>query len=258
MVAQNKNYCTPCPVGGWCRMGRSFGGGLWGPDERFLLARLLGWFVPRLRFAGRARSHHPCAVHCCSATHPPLPPLKRRRAPGPPCDLSTSLPQKDQYRSNFGATTCMLCPRGTDTQDNANTDCTNCPIGYYNGVAGGFPSTDRPPVIRAYMLPCALLPRALLPCALQPGSSRDLHPVRASKAATPPPLLGQRPSKMRRAPMPSTPRRDALRPRPGRHIRQHDRRLLRHTLVSELAAATHHACLPARLPCLLALLWPPA
>ena len=97
-----------------------------------------------------------------------------------------------------------------------------------------------------------------LPCALQPGSSRDLHPVRASKAATPPPLLGQRPSKMRRAPMPSTPRRDALRPRPGRHIRQHDRRLLRHTLVSELAAATHHACLPARLPCLLALLWPPA
>ncbi|PSC69766.1 pro convertase subtilisin kexin type 5-like [Micractinium conductrix] len=43
---------------------------------------------------------------------------------------------KDQYRSNFGATTCMLCPRGTDTQDNANTDCTNCPIGYYNGVAG--------------------------------------------------------------------------------------------------------------------------
>ena len=27
---------------------------------------------------------------------------------------------------------CIYCPKGTETQDNGNTECTPCAIGYYN------------------------------------------------------------------------------------------------------------------------------
>jgi len=47
------------------------------------------------------------------------------------------LPQKYQYRPTAGATSCLLCPRGTDTQDTGNVECTPCALGFYNGQEGG-------------------------------------------------------------------------------------------------------------------------
>jgi hypothetical protein len=42
----------------------------------------------------------------------------------------------NKYRPTFGATSCLDCPRGTQTSNTGNVECTDCPIGYYNNQAG--------------------------------------------------------------------------------------------------------------------------
>jgi len=36
----------------------------------------------------------------------------------------------------MGATSCLKCPRGTQTSNEGNIECTACPIGYYNNLEG--------------------------------------------------------------------------------------------------------------------------
>lgn len=41
--------------------------------------------------------------------------------------------QINKYQATPGATSdCIWCPKGTETQDSGNTECTPCAVGYYN------------------------------------------------------------------------------------------------------------------------------
>lgn len=50
--------------------------------------------------------------------------------------MNPRLPQKNTYRTWAGATSCLACPRGTETQDAGNTECEECPVGHYNNKEG--------------------------------------------------------------------------------------------------------------------------
>jgi hypothetical protein len=99
MDAANRNYCTACPVS-----------------------------ATVVRCNGQGAS----AVSTSADTSPAT-----TSADSSPCRSSSApLLQKHQFRATAGATTCLLCPRGTQTQDTGNIDCTDCAVGYYNGVEG--------------------------------------------------------------------------------------------------------------------------
>ena len=57
----------------------------------------------------------------------------------PPCTglmtfLTLSL-QINTYQPMVGQTRCLQCPAGSSTQDEGNTECQPCPIGYYSSSA---------------------------------------------------------------------------------------------------------------------------
>jgi len=56
--------------------------------------------------------------------------------------------QLNKFRSTPGATTdCTWCPRGKETRDTGNSECTDCAIGYYNPKTAT--SSDNPACIAA-------------------------------------------------------------------------------------------------------------
>lgn len=39
----------------------------------------------------------------------------------------------NKYQATPGATAnCVFCPKGKETRDTGNSECTDCPLGYYN------------------------------------------------------------------------------------------------------------------------------
>lgn len=55
--------------------------------------------------------------------------------------------QMNKYQAKPGQTTCDWCPKGYETQDAGNSECTKCAVGYYN-PAPAKQSTD-PACIKA-------------------------------------------------------------------------------------------------------------
>lgn len=51
-------------------------------------------------------------VHCSNLVPPPL--------------------QLNTYMARPGAAQCQFCPKGTETQDTGNAECTPCVAGYFN------------------------------------------------------------------------------------------------------------------------------
>lgn len=38
----------------------------------------------------------------------------------------------------MGAKSCLLCPKGFETDGTGNVECTACSLGYYNNLMGGW------------------------------------------------------------------------------------------------------------------------
>ncbi len=50
--------------------------------------------------------------------------------------MHVSCPQINYHQPLAGQQTCTICPVGTETFDQGNVQCSNCPKGYFNNVAG--------------------------------------------------------------------------------------------------------------------------
>lgn len=111
-VATNNNTCSQCPVS---------------------VPAALPACLPAFQPTTCLPAPYVPNLHVCAAAAL----LLRQRADQccPPCPVLLLL-QQHSFSAAPGAKACTACPKGQETQDTGNSECSPCAKGYYNSVSG--------------------------------------------------------------------------------------------------------------------------